>query len=115
MARPAMGPLTSDFLCIDLNRLRRWGWLRSGRSRSASMTWDNGASLNYHGDATGLRLNYTHAPVRGGPSEAIEDFIPVTYTESGFGGRRAWLQCPSCRRQCGKLYGGKFFRCRLCV
>ena len=50
------------------------------------------------------------------------DGLPVDVDESsasptrrpGFGGRRQWLRCLKCGRGCRKLYGGRYFRCRLC-
>lgn len=34
--------------------------------------------------------------------------------KDNFGGRRMWFQCPSCQRRCRIVYGGIYFRCRLC-
>ena len=38
----------------------------------------------------------------------------IAYTPTRFGGRRQWLRCLKCGGGCRKVYGGRYFRCRLC-
>jgi DNA-directed RNA polymerase subunit RPC12/RpoP len=109
MPRPALHPLTSDFLNLDINTLRRDGVLSMGRS--GSITWSTGSSVIYKREAAGLRLTYQHGR---DADRHVDDLIPIVYSRTNFDGHRAWFQCRACGRQVGKLYGGRLFRCRRC-
>ena len=42
--------------------------------------------------------------------------IPLSWSPSGFGGRRAWLACPQCAGRSRRLYvGAQGFACRPCL
>ena len=42
--------------------------------------------------------------------------IPLSWSPSGFGGRRAWLACPLCAGRSRRLYvGSQGFACRPCL
>jgi hypothetical protein len=51
---------------------------------------------------------------RDGLSVKVDEFVAFSYTPTRFGGRRQWLRCLKCGRRCRKIYGGRYFRCRLC-
>ena len=46
--------------------------------------------------------------------EDIDEVIPFATTAPHLGGERYWFVCPSCRRRCRIVYGGRRFRCRRC-
>jgi hypothetical protein len=110
MPRSAEHPTTANFLDIDINRLRRWGGLDWGRR--GQITWRSGASVNYRRVDGGLRLTYSHGRT---DRVDVDELVPIVFSATKFGGRRAWFECPGCHRRCGDLYGGQYFRCRLCV
>ncbi len=42
--------------------------------------------------------------------------VEIAYTKPNYGGKRAWLRCPSCRGLCNDLYfTGGIFECRACT
>ena len=61
----------------------------------------------------GVRLRY-QTKDRHGSSVDVNELVPFAYTPTKFGGRRQWLRCLKCGRGCRKIYGGRYFRCRLC-
>jgi hypothetical protein len=117
MARPAMymTAKTTDFRSIDLAWLRRKGARHPGYS--GTVRWSrNGhvtGSIGYHIESEGLRLRYRTTP-RGGEPGDVDELVPITTTAMHLGGVRHWFVCPSCWRRCRILYGGRYFRCRLC-
>jgi len=56
----------------------------------------------------GVLLRYTY---RG---EDRQTWLDFAYSDTPFGGRRAWWACPGCGRRCGILYGPVFV-CRRCA
>jgi len=60
-----------------------------------------------------VRLLYQTKDCDGSPID-VDELVPFTYTATMFGGRRQWLRCLKCGRGCRKIYGGRYFRCRLC-
>ena len=56
----------------------------------------------------GVLLRYTY---RG---EDRQTWLDFAYSDTPFGGRRAWWACPSCKRRCGVVYGPMFV-CRKCA
>lgn len=106
---------TGYFLDLDLASLKRLKMLRPGYS--GSLHWLRGderiGTIGIWIRQDSIRLSYRSRPY-GGEWESIEDTIPLVETEAGFGGRRKWFVCPSCRRRARILYGGRLYRCRTC-
>ena len=100
---------------IDLARLRRRGMLQVGRY--SSLTWSQAGeqtgSIMLIAQHDGVRLRYQTKDRDGSPVD-VNEFVPFAYTPTRFGGRRQWLRCLKCGRRCRKIYGGRYFRCRLC-
>jgi hypothetical protein len=44
----------------------------------------------------------------------VDELVPFTYTATMFSGHRQWFRYLNCGRRCRKIYGGRYFRCRLC-
>ena len=116
--RPPSFPTTLDDLkAVDLRYLRRHGMLEPGRcgtlrwSRAGRETGSIG--LRCSGDA--VLLSYRVASWRGTEAEDVEERVPLVRTAQPLGGERLWFACPGCGRRCAVLYGGRRFRCRLCV
>jgi hypothetical protein len=100
---------------IDLAWLRRRGMLTPGRY--STVTWsrwgEQSGSITLVAQSDGVRLLYRTKVHDGSPVD-IDERVPFAYTPTRFGGRRQWLRCPKCSRRCRKIYGGRYFRCRLC-
>ncbi|MEE9589994.1 MAG: hypothetical protein V3V97_18465 [Hyphomicrobiaceae bacterium] len=105
-----------DYNSLDLAALRRKGlFAHNGWSTlTFSRAGETIASIQVTSDDHGLCFRYRARSWDSNAWEAIEDRVPFTYTDTNFGGRRQWFQCPSCRRSCRVLYGGKYYRCRKC-
>jgi len=105
-----------DYHAIDLAWLRRKGVLK--RLTWSRITWSRGgervASIGVRSEGDGLRLRYRARSRQSDKWAEFNEFIPFTYTDTNFGGRRPWFECPSCGRRCRVLYGGKRYRCRNC-
>jgi uncharacterized protein YukE len=61
----------------------------------------------------GVRLLYHTKDGNGAPVD-VNELVTFAYTPTRFGGQRQWFRCLKCYRRCRKLYGGRYFRCRLC-
>lgn len=94
---------------IDLARLRRWKLLQPGRS--SSIQWSHGSVGIVAGDNC-VHLVYRHR-VAGDPWQQAREVVRFTYTQTRFGGRRCWFECPGCGKACRVLFGSPF-RCRAC-
>ena len=110
-------PVAEDYCFLDINYLKRNGYLRPGRSSIQSWTCggkDAGSvGLIAHEDSIELDYRHTHA----GESEDVHYTVQLTYTSCNYGGTRPWFLCPGqgCGRRVGKLYSaGKYFLCRHC-
>lgn len=105
---------TNDMLDIDLAWLRKQGILE--RPYWSTLTWSRGgqthSSVCVIASPAGLLLSYTLTDR--GEKKSITETIPFSCTDTQFNGRRQWFQCPSCRKNCRVIYGGEYFRCRLC-
>ena len=115
-----IGGLSSRPTCeschhIDLTWLRRQGMLSAGRC--STVRWlrsgQETGSISLTTQEYGLHLRYSTTDDRSAPL-TVSELIPFTYRGAGFGGRREWLKCLSCGRGCRVIYGGRYFRCRLC-
>ena len=114
---PSFPTTLDDLRAVDLRYLRRHGMLEPGRcgtlrwSRAGRETGSIG--LRCSGDA--VFLSYRVTSWRGTEAEDVEERVPLVRTAQPFGGERVWFTCPGCSRRCAVLYGGRRFRCRLCV
>ena len=97
---------------IDLAQLRR---LKPGWSRSIKWSWGGRptGSINIHASQQYMRVTYRYERP-GGAWREVEQTLYFAETETPFGGRRRWFECPSCLRPCRVLYGCGHFVCRLC-
>jgi len=114
--RPSSGaPTCEACLGIDLAWLRRRGMLQPGRF--STLTWSRSGeqtgSITLAAQSDGVRLIYRTTDRDGAPVD-VSELVPFTDTPTMFGGRRQWLRCLNCGRGCRKIYGGRYFRCRLC-
>lgn len=103
---------TDHFHKIDLATFRR-EWFE--RLWTGTHTWSRGGhktgSISYQLTYDQMRLNYSAGPE--GNRQDIDESFQIVFTDQPFGGKRRWIRC-KCGRRCRVLYGGKFFRCRLC-
>lgn len=101
-----------DFHKLDLASFKR-EWFELGKS--GTVTWSRGGqktgAISYRTTSDTLRLSYTVE--RDGSHEEIAETFGFAFTVQRFGGQRRWIVCP-CGKQCRILYGGKYFRCRMC-
>lgn len=107
-----MAALCEDYHAIDLAWLRR---LKPGRS--SSINWSRGGrptgSISIEAGQQSVRVAYRYRQ-RSGAWQEVQENLSFTETETCFGGRRRWFECPSCGRPCRVLYSGRRFLCRLC-
>ena len=102
-------------LAIDLATHKRDGYLFTGCA--GKINWwrhDQVVSwISYRVEDDGLRLTYR---TRGSGCDwrRVDELIPLVETPTQFGGRRRWFSCPGCQRRCRIIYGGAYFRCRIC-
>ena len=61
----------------------------------------------------GVRLRYQTKDREGSPV-SVDELVAFAFTPTRFGGHRRWLRCLKCGRRCPKIYGGRYFRRRLC-
>jgi hypothetical protein len=115
--RPSFPTTLDDLRAVDLRYLRRHGILEPGRG--GVLRWSRAGretgSVQFAVGRDTLTLTYR---VRDRGEEAWTEVVePVRLlrTAQPFGGERAWFACPGCSRRCAVLYGGRKFRCRLCV
>ena len=106
-------PTCESYQQIDLNRLKKLGWLRVGRGYTLNWAFGHG-SINYKVFESHISLDFK---VR---ERDHENWVPVTQTirfdrtHLHFGGQRHWFLCPKCQRRCRILFGGTRFYCRKC-
>jgi len=102
---------------IDINWMKRQGYIKDGCHRFGSLSWSCGGrpcgSIGYEVrldlEPGYIRLHYTH-----NKTERLEYRVSLTSTPCNYGGFRWWFICSHCGRRVGKLYGGKYFLCRIC-
>ena len=104
-----------QFWDLDIAILRRFDMLRPGFSKSLiwSINGEEQARIWVECHRDHLILDY-RTRKRGGEWELIRDRIPLTYTFPNYGGRRAWLVCPSCEGRKRVLWGRTYYRCARC-
>ena len=106
---------TTDLRKIDLADLKRLNLLRPMGRRMLNWSW-NGEEV------ASIQLEYQHSAlsliyrVRNANENwtSINEKVPLARTRQNFGGERIWFECLSCRRRCRVIYGGEYFRCRIC-
>lgn len=105
-----------DYSSLDLAWLKREGLLKPNRSSSISFNRGGNESggLTLIAGPGGVRLIYRTRSYHEPDWQDIDEFIQFTFTDTNFGGRRKWFECPSCHYACRVLYGGKYYRCRKC-
>jgi hypothetical protein len=100
---------------VELSYLRRHGMLQP--CRVSTLEWNVGGrpagSVGVRGVSGGIRLFYT-LTVPDGSKIQVDELVTLSTSRTNFGGTRQWLTCLKCRRRCGVLYGGRYFRCRTC-
>jgi hypothetical protein len=108
-------PTVESCLALDLAWMRGSGFLRPGHT--ATLNWSRGGrptgSIQTVAQSDGLRLVY-QMKLSDGTRSDVDEFVPFSYSATKFSGRRPWLTCLKCGRRCRVLYGGRWFRCRLC-
>lgn len=116
-------PLVSCCCSLDINQLRRDGWLEPGWRGGLQWARDgvDVVSIMVRSEADRLHLAYRVRSGRGGRWEEIEEAVSIVRVPCRFGGSRPFFVCPgvvdgvSCRRRAVKIYGaGRFFLCRHC-
>jgi hypothetical protein len=102
-------------LGLNVNNLRRGGFIQKGLSHSGNITWSYGddepyASASIRGyDGRTIELHYQSS------GQSVTQTISIEWTRCRFGGERPWFTCPSCYQRYGKLYAaGTYFYCRKC-
>jgi hypothetical protein len=107
---------------IDVNRLRRAGYLRAGWVGGWQWTRDGKkvASINLRAEYEWLHLTY-RVRIGGGDWEDVAEVVRIVRVACRFGGTRPYFICPgivngiACGRRVAKLYGpGRYFLCRHC-
>lgn len=118
MGRPSSwyGPSCEGTHSVDLAYLRRNKMLDPGYN--GSLIWRRGdkrtGAIGIRTEGNGIRLIYETTD-RNGSRRCVSELIPFGFTTTEFGGRRRWLICLSCRKNCRVIYGrGTYFRCRKC-
>ncbi|KXI28973.1 hypothetical protein [Paraglaciecola hydrolytica] len=108
-------PTTDNYLKLDLRVLKKRGWLTPNINQT--LTWSRNdnviGAISYVLSNDSITLLYEHGASSNEP-ESINDQIPLIKTSCNFGGERIWFCCPSCMRKALVLFGGKYFRCRIC-
>jgi hypothetical protein len=79
--------------------------------RLSSIEWSHG-SVGVAASSDCVSLIYRHRVV-GEPWRQAREVVRFTYTQTCFGGRRRWFECPGCGKACRVLFGSPF-RCRAC-
>ncbi len=117
-------PTVESGLSLDLSRLFKTGWLKSGARTSGTLRWtivgtgEETASMGFGahlGEEDGhVRLHWT-ATSWSGEKHKCENRITLTTTLQPFGGRRWWFVCPHTGQRATRLhlpYGASVFACR---
>lgn len=108
---------TSDFLSLDIRRLKKEGLLRPGMS-SCWHWYRNGvetASIKIRSEKDRIILSYRSRSNRG-DWQPMDYPVYLEWTPCNIGGRRVWFKCQrkGCGRRVAILYGGSSFYCRHC-
>ena len=111
-----MTVLDHELRALDVNTLNRRGlFARADQEDWSELRWPSGASIRIAFKSGSVFVAYSATSPGADNAEEIGERIGIAWTSCNFGGQRPWFVCPDCDRRCGKLYGGRLFRCRLCV
>ncbi len=126
MGRPPYGARTACESCnsIDVRQWHRQGRLTAGQHFTCSWTYFGGESagnINVRTEPDAVVLAYQSRSGKAAEWKAINQRVPITWTDCHFGGRRPWFICAAyskgqhCGRRVAVLYGdGDYFACRRC-
>ena len=111
-------PICSS-LSFTVGVLREQGIL-AGRCGSGQLSWSSSrtkkriGSIGLTADESGITIFYTWTPYGGEPQQ-MQDRIDWIWLRVGFG-QRAYFQCPSCGRRCGRIiFSGGRWVCKKCA
>lgn len=120
---PGLGRETVEaYRAIDVNDLRRGGWLRPGRQSFLTWTCDGRETGKIQLLAHRDRLQLFYRTWTGEDGwEDIDEVVSIEHVSCHLGGSRPLFICPGrvngvpCGRRAVKLYGaGRYFLCRSC-
>jgi len=104
-----------DCRCIDVNELKRFGYLRPN---SGTLTWyregEAVASIYVRGGWGSVKLSYRTKGYWDEGWEPVEQKIPIFWQPCHFGGERPLFVCPYCAQHAIKLHLRSRFYCREC-
>lgn len=116
--RSSTRALVEQSLILDLQLMMKRNWVRDGQRGTFALRFSKiGKTMRLyydlrHPDEAFLELNYRQFPHAGeGPETA--QYLPLTFTEPNYGGRRWWMICDG--KRVAKLYlppGGSSFGTR---
>lgn len=104
-------------LDLNIKSMKRLGMLRPGYS--GNLIWTSCQTKEERGrigivcEHRRLILSYRSRSY-GQEWEEVRDYINLSETTPNYGGVRYWFLCPSCQKRRTNLYGGTYFRCRVC-
>ncbi len=99
---------TGETLPLDIRVIARRGVLAQ-TGAVFSWRWNNGSNIAMKAEADAVTLIYNWK------DEPVKQRVAVVWTPCNYGGRRAWWECPYCRRRVALLYSAsKYFACRHC-
>lgn len=111
--RPAERVTTEECLSLNINLLRRAGYLEP--FVCGGWQWTGGgeriAWIRLRAEPGRLVLLFRC------DAEDFEQPVAIVWTRCHFGGSRPWFSCSRCTRRCAKLYvpaGARYFLCRHC-
>ena len=105
-------------LAIDVNRLHRMGYLRSGWQAPLKWICDGKeiGPINLVAQGDRLTLSYRFS-IDGSDWENVSDIVPIVRVACHFGGERPYFICPgtACGQRVATLYlVERYFLCRNC-
>lgn len=109
-------PTNYELRHLDVHVLNRSGLFQpDSREEWSEYRWTSGQIRVRYVEGLVFVAYKVRAPGANDWEQEIAEGIQVEWTPCQYGGQRPWFLCPECSRRCGKLYGGRLFRCRLCV
>lgn len=99
---------TGETLPLDIRAIARCGYLIPAGA-AFSWKWTTGATIRCRSNDREVVLTYNWN------KEPVNQCAAIEWTRCNYGGRRAWWNCPNCRRRVAVLYcASKYFACRHC-
>src|SRR6516162_2464214 len=117
--RPGWRRKCEQMLALDIRKLRRRGYLRSGSHFNWrwSLQGEPCGNIGVLVSDTAATLSYTRTSHDEKPIQYKYD-ATLERTACQFGGDRVWFRCPRCYRRCAVIFGlardGRF-GCRKCL